>query len=293
MSLYLLTLSTLQLLNPAQLLTTWTRFPVTPTLLPNTTLPSETKQFLTDHRIQLSLPDREGRRSVVHLDENNSSLPICEDRFTDLEATVLCGLVGESWGRRTRKTTKKPFYGTKLSCFNPSSNFRTAWFEGVKVIDTEANCSLELYSEESLPCAATQAVAVHCWTTERAIDLAIDSIRTTRSKWNIVFKMFDFKMGRWFNLFDKALGVFEVISSDFTATHCGETPPKFSVKLNSKTKQYMLSGGFVKGCRSCVVMMFLSSYHLYPNYICPDDPYALNAEYRESLHDADIEYIVG
>ena len=246
-----------------------------------------------DHNIDLTFPDREGKRTVV---ANNSTdemnYPICDDSFTDLEAQMLCAIKGWfSYGRRTSKTTNKEFYGTRLSCFDKPDSIKTFWdngramFANVKGPDL---CTLEMYTEASMPCSQTQAAAVYCWSIERAVDIAIDSVKSTEKKWSFIFKMYDFKMGRWMNLFEEKLDPFFLLQEDFTATQCGVTPPNYKFKMKWKTMQFAYTGGFLEECDECIILMYLG-HHLFPDYICPGEHYSLTADYI-GFEDAAVEY---
>ena len=264
---------------------------------PYTTTPIQiyNNNAILDHKIALAVPDRDGKRAVLHFSSDNTTSPLCDDGFTDLDATVLCGLVGMNRGRRTRKKTNKKFYGTQLSCSNKPGTVKSMWQGGMKFKYLNATepglCTLELYTEQSLPCSSTQALAIFCWghDVSRAIDVAIDSIKLTKKKWSFVFKMFDFKHGRWFNVFEQALGSQKIIESDFFATQCGETPPNYSLKIDEKTKQFAFTAKFVDDCDECVVMSYLD-FQLFKDYVCPDYLYSLDAEYKDGLEDANLEF---
>lgn len=248
-----------------------------------------------DHNISLAMPDRDGKRAVLRSNPDGSTSPLCDDGFRDLDATFLCGLVSYNRGKRTRKPTNKKFYGTNLSCSDKPGSINNLWKDGMKyksINVTEHDlCTLELYTEKSVPCASTQALAIFCWDYEvpRAIDVAVDSIKTMKTKWSFVFKMYDYKHGRWFNVMDQAFGGSQIVESDFHATQCNETPPSFSMKIDKKTKQFAYSAKFVEDCDECVIMMFWH-FELFTGYICPDYLYTLDADYEDGLEDAEYSF---
>jgi hypothetical protein len=80
--------------------------------------------------------------------------------------------------------------------------------------------------------------------------------------------------------------------TDFNAMQCGESVPNYKMKMRLQTKQFAFSGGFVKDCNECVVTT-VSGIPLFPDYICPDDPYSLSATYGEKFGGDSVEYKAG
>lgn len=249
-----------------------------------------------DYEVDLSLsePDRTGKRTV-HLTHEGSTHPICDDNFTDMDATLLCSQSGFAYGRRTSKPTRKKFYATNLSCFLPENldaelvTYETRTYTLLSnTIYLQTCTSLKLYDDNVLPCTQNQAAAAYCWSyTPFAIDVAIDSIKVTKTKWSIVFKMFDFKFGRWFNTLEKALGNYEILESDFRASHCDTESYKTIIK--EKTSQIAVTGDFQHGCYESCVDLYYLGHHLFPFYMCPDAQYTMQANYT-GFETADIDY---
>ena len=231
------------------------------------------KSWLFETGVRLLDANEDGSYPVMMKVELGSEVlyyPLCEDQFNDRTANTICNMYTYERGYRTSYTIGNDvkFLNTALSCYKKTDGYVLS--SGTYVVSM-SDCSLDPYTEESLPCARGQAAAVHCYDTYRTETYQPHSffVQTTDRKYTLSFGLDLFKNGRKFPVFGSKGIKDHPLPEDFIAEACGEQHTPHLVVSSSK-QLFQLSGKFRRKCSSCTEFFYYGQYF---KTVCRGDVY--------------------
>lgn len=262
-----------------------------------------------------TLDTRSNAIVIYGKDQDGNLGLICNDNFMDYDASYFCSLIMyiemspedrefysymDFDGRRAKKTTKKKFEYTNLSCID---HFNTITIPDADIMVAATNCTLEPYDVKkgSLPCLSDQVTAVYCYNIHDALatilTAALDKIKLTSSRWLMIVKIYREFYGENINVFDNPYGMdipfLKTPEENWIVMQCGEYVQTFELFANEKTQQISLSGEWRPGCIECVEIYISldvgSTQEFYKDYLCPHELFEMDVDWTGD--NVDVQFI--
>ena len=208
--------------------------------------------------------------------------PVCDDKFSDKTAHVLCWMHGHERGHRTAYKTELEFISTTLTCWNHVMVFGPGvTYDGEEFIRNKDyksphvsyfgqfsdTCAAQEYKLEelggkALPCTKDQAAAVFCYQTREETRYEVHSVNTktvSKKKFTVTFGLKFVKVGERIDLKGK-----DVLKDpdhkkaiDFGAVACGKDQKVDLAESKSNGALFELKGKFRKGCKEDVNLLHM------------------------------------